>query len=125
MFHDVAMKYEAPDDFRISERNDELCLARFSIARGRNTKRVAKPIEIGWSTIDFRNQKSCLMNVKVVILRIFVEDRPFFGVAQFHCYVRPVLIKDLVVYEKRCLLWVDRKCERAPLCNRTRSHHAP
>jgi hypothetical protein len=42
------------------------------------------------------------MNMKVVVLRIFVEDCPFLGVAQLHSYVGPVLIKDLVVNKKRC-----------------------
>ena len=72
VFHHVAMKYEAPDNFRISEKNNELCLAWFPISLRRNAERVAKPVEIGRSAVYFRNQESGLMNMKVMILGIFV-----------------------------------------------------
>ena len=65
MFHDVAVKYEASNDFRIGERYDELGLTRFSISRGRNAEGVAKAVEVGGRTVDFCNQKSGLMNMKV------------------------------------------------------------
>jgi hypothetical protein len=111
VFRDVAVKHEAPDNLRVCKRDDELGLARFSIPHWRNAKGVAKTVEIGGSAVDFSNQKSSLMNMKVVVLGIFVEDCPFFGVTQLHCYVRPVLIKDLVVYKEGRLLWIYRKCD--------------
>jgi len=119
VFDDMAVKHEAPENFRICERNDELGLARFPILGRRNAKGVAKAIEICWRVIYLCHQKSGLMNVKVVVLRIVVDNRPFLGVAELHSYVGPVLIKDLVIYEECCLLLVDRKCERAPIRNRT------
>src|SRR6516165_3374053 len=102
----MAMKHEAPNDLRIRERNDELGLARFPIPRRRNAEGVAKTVEIRGRTVYFCNQESDLMNMKVVILGILVEDCPLFDVAELHRYVGAVLIKDLVVYKERCLLRV-------------------
>ena len=119
VFDDMAVKHEAPENFWICERDNELGLARFPILGRRNAKGVAKAVEICGRVIYLCNQKSRLMNVKVVVLGIFVQDRPFLGVAELHSYVGPVLIEDLVVYEERCLLLVDGKCERAPIRNGT------
>ena len=106
VFDNMAVKNETADNFRIGERNDELRLARFSIFLGWNAKGVPEAVEIGRNIVDFCDQKSGLMNMKVMVLSIFVEDCPFFGVAQLHGYVRSVLIKDLVVNKELCFLWV-------------------
>ena len=72
MFHNVAVKHEASHNLGVGERNDQLRLARFPVQCGRNTEGVAKAVEICWDAVYFCDKKSGLMNMKVVILRIFV-----------------------------------------------------
>jgi len=62
------------------------------------------------------------MDMKVVVLGIFVEDRPLFRVAQLHGHVGATFVENLVIDEEGRFLWVHRKCERAPVRDRTRSY---
>jgi hypothetical protein len=64
VFDNVAVKYEAPDDFRIGERNDELGLARFPIPRWRNAEGVAEAVDSFISARRLIFRTACLNSLK-------------------------------------------------------------
>jgi hypothetical protein len=72
MLYHVTMKHKAPNDFRVGKRNDQLCSTRLSVPHRWNAKRVAQAVKSRKNAIDFGDQKTGLMDVEIVILRILV-----------------------------------------------------
>src|SRR5215471_13134487 len=116
------MKHKTPHDFRVGKRNDHFCSTRLSVPHGRNTKGVAQTVELRGDAIDFGDQESGLMDMEVVVLRIFVEDCPLFRVAQLDSHIGAVFIEYLVIDEEARLVWAYRESKSAPMCDRTRPH---
>jgi hypothetical protein len=72
VFRYMTMKYKTPYDLRIGKRNNHFCSTRLSVLHGRNTKGVAQTVELRGDAIDFRDQKSSLMDMEIVVLGILV-----------------------------------------------------
>jgi hypothetical protein len=130
VLHDVTMKEKASDNHGLREGNDRLHLPRSTICHRRNTEGVAQTIvrvcDACRPAVDPANEKPSLVNVKVMVLGVLIEDCPFLGVAQPHrnvgsAFVQgPTLIKNLVfsglrekVKVRRCAIELDRSRYRA------------
>ncbi len=72
VFHHVTMKHKAPHHFRVGKRNDHFSDTGFSVPDGRNAEGVTQAVEMRGDAIDLGDQKSSLMNMEIVVLRIFV-----------------------------------------------------
>ena len=114
------LSHELPDNLRIGEGNDKFGLTRFPVPQWWNAERIAQAIEMHGGAINLGDEETGLMDMKVVVLGIFVEYSPLFRVAQVHGHVGAVFIENLVIDEEGSLLRVDRKCERAPVRDRAR-----
>lgn len=55
-------------------------------------------------TIDFGDEEASLMDVKIMVLGIFIKDGPFLSIVQLHSHIGAILVKDLVVDKERRLL---------------------
>ena len=88
----------------------------------RNTKRVAQAVKSRRDAIDFGYQKSGLVDVEIVILRILVQDCPLLRVAQLDGHIGAIFIEYLVIDEEARLVWAYRESKSAPMCDRTRPH---
>jgi hypothetical protein len=58
--------------------------------------------------------------MKIVVLRMFVQDCPLFRVAELDCHVGAVFIEHFFVYEEARLVGTCRERKSAPVCNRRR-----
>src|SRR5262249_51296509 len=115
MFDNVTVEDKFPENLGIAKRDDELGFARFSIARRWNAESVSKTVEMGRFPVDFGDKKSGLLDMKIVVLRILVEDGPFLGVTELHGHIGTIFLKDFVIDEEFGLFWVHRERERPPM----------
>jgi hypothetical protein len=72
MFDYVAVKNKAPNDFWVGKWKEQFCRTWLSVLHGWNAKRVAQTVKLSRNAIDFGDQKSGLMDVEVMILRVLV-----------------------------------------------------
>ena len=72
VFHHVTMKHKATPPFRVGKRNDHFRGTRFSVLDRRNAEGVAQAVQMRRNAIDLSDQKSGLMDMEIVVLRIFV-----------------------------------------------------
>jgi len=68
----MAMKDKSAKNFRTDEGNNQLGFSRFPRFARWNAEGIPKTVEIRRCAVYFCDEKSRLVNVKVVVLRIFV-----------------------------------------------------
>jgi hypothetical protein len=66
---------------------------------------------MGGAAIDRSHEKSGLVNVRVVVLGIFVPNRPLLRVPQPQLHIRASFVEDSAVDEESGFVRTDRKCE--------------
>lgn len=89
----MAVKHKPPNDLGIGERNNQLGDAGLSAHQRRNTEDVSQAVEMRGNAVHFGYEKSDLVDMEVVILRVLVNDGPFFRVAELDGHIGSIFVK--------------------------------
>src|SRR6516162_1281006 len=119
----MTMKHEPADDFGIGKWNDQLGDPRLPVLDGRDAEGVSQAIEMRGDAVYLGHQKSGLMDMKVVILRVLVNDGPFLRGTEPDDHVCSILVENLVINHELRPVRTCRKNEGAPTGDRAGSHH--